>query len=330
LIYVLLEKKYKNLLYYKCITFVFYIIMDSDKIADNQSDQTSNIKHIVIAGGGAYGFAAYGALKHLHEQGFWDINNIESIHGTSIGAIFGTIISLKYEWAITYNYIINRPWNKVFNFDMYSIINSFQKKGIFDISTIYDIFRPLFGGLDIPMDITMAQLYAITKIDLHLYITNLTDFELMDISHKTFPEWSVIEAVYASAALPILFTPFYKDSKYYLDGGILCNYPIHNCINLGASDDSIIGIYRKSLNAKLDLDDESSMFDYMFLILHKILAKFIPHTYPITTQPQIPIVFNATSLYDIYLCLTSLDERMRILEIGVNIANDFLTNTKTN
>ena len=158
---------------------------------------------------------------------------------------------------------------------------------------------------------------------IHIYITNLTDFELMDISYKTFPEWSVIDAVYASAALPILFTPFYKDAKYYLDGGILCNYPIHNCINLDISN-QILGIYRKTFSTTMQLDDESTIFDYLFLILYKILAKFIPIVNPITSQYQIPILFDAPSLYNIYLCITSFDERKRILEIGVNIANEFM------
>ena len=284
------------------------------------------IEHIVLSGGGVYGFSAYGALKHLHESGYWDMKNIKSIYGTSIGAIFGTIISLKYDWQITHNYIINRPWNKVFNFDMYSIINSFQKRGIFDITVIRDIFKPLFGGLDISMNVTMSELYAINQIDLHLFITDLNNFESIDISQLTHPDWLVVDAVYASAALPILFSPLLKDSKYYIDGGILCNYPINNCINLGGSYDSTLGLHRASSAALTNLTDESTIFDYLFLIIYKILHKFLPASI-LPSSPHkhdISIESNNVSLYDIYLCTNSIEERIRLLNVGINQAKEFL------
>ena len=283
------------------------------------------IKHIVFAGGGAYGYSAYGALEYLHENGFWNINNIESIHGTSIGAIFGTIISLKYEWKITHDYLIQRPWNKVFDFNMYSIINSFQKRGIFDINVIKDIFKPLFGGLDMPMDITMIQLYEITKIDLHLYITNLNDFATINISHKTHPEWTVVDAIYASSSLPILFSPFTKDAIHYLDGGMLCNYPIVNCINLGADENTVLGIHREHIDTIFTLNDESTIFDYLLFLLNKILKKFIPPS-NIKYSHEIAISSHAISLYDIYLCTNSIDERERLIHHGINTAKTFLQN----
>ena len=97
-------------------------------MSDSSNPNKPIIKHLVISGGGVYGLSALGALNHLSENGYWNINNIESIYGTSIGAIISTILALKYEWPILQNYIINRPWEKTFKFDMYSIINSFQKK----------------------------------------------------------------------------------------------------------------------------------------------------------------------------------------------------------
>ena len=341
----------------------------------------SNIKHIVLSGGGTYGFAAYGALKHLHEEGFWNIRNIESIHGTSIGAIYGIILALKYDWNISYDYIIKRPWHKIFNFDMYSVIHSFQKKGIFDKNVIIELFKPLFNGLDIPLDINMLAFYEITKIDLHVYITNLTDFTLVDISHKTHPEWIVIDAVYASSALPILFAPLIKDEKCYLDGGILCNYPIHNCLNqislnqfslnqislnqnslnqnsLNQIQDislncientldtnssvnlnnelcvdpknTILGLYRHQNESIQLINSESSIFDYLFLIINKLLHSIMPIIEPILNQYQIPIISNTLSLYDIYLCSNSEEERIRIFNIGINAAKSFIDEHRIN
>ena len=306
------------------------LVMDelvTDGTVDNLPDV---IEHIVLSGGGVYGFSAYGALEHLHKSGYWNINNIKSIYGTSIGAIFGTIISLKYDWQITHDYLVKRPWNKVFNFDMYSIINSFQKRGIFDIHVISEIFKPLFGGLDISMNVTMSELYAFNHIDLHLFVTDFNEFETVDISHSTHPDWLVVDAVYASAALPILFSPLLKDSKYYIDGGILCNYPIKNCINLGASYDTTIGLHRASSVAISNLTDESTIFDYLFLILYKILHKMnklLPESIcpNIIHKHYIDIEAKNVSLYDIYLCTNFMDERVKLVNAGIDRAKEFLS-----
>ena len=38
------------------------------------------IKHLVISGGGPLGFRYLGSLEKLEQEGFWNINNIESIY----------------------------------------------------------------------------------------------------------------------------------------------------------------------------------------------------------------------------------------------------------
>jgi predicted acylesterase/phospholipase RssA len=37
------------------------------------------IKHLVIGGGGPFGFTAFGVLKYLHDVEFWNIKNIKTI-----------------------------------------------------------------------------------------------------------------------------------------------------------------------------------------------------------------------------------------------------------
>ena len=99
-----------------------YTLMESD---DNTIPPI--IKHLVIAGGGTYGFSAYGALKETHKHGIWDIKNIESCYCTSIGALLSVIIFLGYEWETLDNYFIKRPWSTVLKYDIHTIINSYEK-----------------------------------------------------------------------------------------------------------------------------------------------------------------------------------------------------------
>ena len=55
------------------------------------------IKHIVLEGGHYLGLGAIGSLKYLNQNNFYDIDNIKTIYGTSIGAFIGVILALKVE-----------------------------------------------------------------------------------------------------------------------------------------------------------------------------------------------------------------------------------------
>jgi predicted acylesterase/phospholipase RssA len=72
------------------------------------------IKHLVLSGGGPIMIQLLGAIQHLEANNFIDLKNIESVYGTSAGAIIGVIICLKYDWETINEYIIKRPWQDVF------------------------------------------------------------------------------------------------------------------------------------------------------------------------------------------------------------------------
>ena len=82
------------------------------------------IENIVISGGGLTLFTYYGILKESSKSNVWNINDIKTIYGTSAGAILSVLLCLKYDWETLDNYIINRPWEKVFNVDMYLLFET--------------------------------------------------------------------------------------------------------------------------------------------------------------------------------------------------------------
>jgi predicted acylesterase/phospholipase RssA len=243
------------------------------------SDTTPNtptpnfLKHLVLAGGGPIGLIAYGILKESHRLGKWNIQNIQSIYGTSIGALLAVFLALKYDWETMDDYFIKRPWNKVFQYDLYSLFGAFEKKGIFDIQIIKEFFRPLFGGLDLSLDITMREFYEWSGIEIHVYTVDMNEFQYVDLSHKTHPDWTVLNAVYASACLPIFFSPLLHENTCFVDGGIFLNYPLKPCIQSGNCPDDILGI---RLEYGFDprsncISKTSSLLDYILILIHKIL-----------------------------------------------------------
>ena len=266
---------------------------------DDDNPIKPKIRHIVCSGGGVTGFSFYGMLKACHSRNLWKFDDIETIYGTSVGSIFSVILALKYDWKTIDDYLIKRPWQNVFKFDLYSIMDSLQKMGIFGIKTIEDIFSPLFLGKDIPINVTMIEFYNITNIEIHIFTTNVTTFELVDISYKTHPDWRLIDAVYSSCSIPIIFSPLIKESNYYCDGGLLLNYPLDKCIKNGANPEEVMGLCSDLNTATEDaLNEKSSLLDYVIVILKKVMTAFLPSKQTVI-QNEFKIKSHDISIYDI-------------------------------
>lgn len=305
--------------------------MDNKVEQDESSEKTDSelpakIKHLILPGGGITGLVAYGSMRETHSQGLWNINDIETIYATSAGAIIAVILALKYEWKIIDDYIIGRPWHKICDFNMYAIVGSIAKRGIFDIEIIREIFSPLFKGLDIPLDITMADFYEITKIDIHVFTSELHDFELQDISYKTHPDWKVIEAVYASACLPIFFSPFSKDGKYYADGGFFLNYPLKPCLNNGAKPNEILSACKRDFKKmQNNLTEDASLFDYILIVLNKVLQNVLMlGDNDVHIENEIIIKCPLISIYDLYVMVSSSEQRVKWIDEGVEYAKEYI------
>ena len=78
-----------------------------------------------------------------------------------------------------------------------------------------------------------------------LSFCNHKKFEKIDFSWKTHPDWKLLDVVYCSSCLPILFSPFLtEEGDCYIDGGILNNYPVIHCQNAIEDHDTIFGIIK--------------------------------------------------------------------------------------
>jgi predicted acylesterase/phospholipase RssA len=282
------------------------------------------IKHIVCSGGGHTGFTYYGILRETNKAGIWNIDNIESIYGTSVGSIFAVMLALKYDWDILDDYLIKRPWQNVYKIDMYSFIESLTKRGVFDIKVISDTFLPLFKGKDISLDITLKEFYEKTKIDLHIFATNLADVTVTDISHKTHPDWKVIDAVYCSSALPILFSPFVKDGTSFCDGGLLLNYPLESCISNGAKLDEIIAIRKDGILFKTAaVETNKTLIEYVLTLINSVFRKiqFTPHY----ELPNEIVVETSIMTLDLLISVVnSAEERQKLIDFGVELAKKYI------
>jgi hypothetical protein len=287
------------------------------------------IKHIFIGGGNIYGFSFFGLLKQTHLNNIWSHENIKSIYGISSGAIVGTVISLNLEWEILEDYFINRPWDKVFNLNMYSILNSIQNRGIFSQTEFYEIFKPLFLAKELSCEITMLEFYNYTGIEHYFIVTkinlNKNKLEYLTISYKTHPDWKLLDVVYMSSCLPIFFSPIFIDNDIYFDG------------IFGFKNNIIQEIYRNNNNIKIDINEilfvsldnqklkpltlSSSLFDFLIFFL-LFLIKMNKKEINIKHINNFKIKREPFNFDNFYLVICNKEERIKLINLGINTFNN--------
>jgi predicted acylesterase/phospholipase RssA len=268
---------------------------------------TPPIKHLVISSGGPAGHMMYSILRTLNLKGVWDAKDIKSIYGSSIGSYIAIIIALRYEWEVMDDYLIKRPWEKIFvsasaassssssasaasasgttestehssssalsdaKNKLDSVLKLYNNHGLYGLKEFTETLRPALQGKDIPVNITFQEFYARTGIELHFTVTELNKFQSIDFSHKTHPTHSVVEACYMSCCYPFGFTPIYRDGCCYIDGGIINDYPVNECIRDQKCDVAeILGVKMLWERKPANLTDKSSVLQFISTFFNQI------------------------------------------------------------
>ena len=231
------------------------------------------IKHLVISGGGPAGFLTYGAARHLAKENLWKLEDIESIYCCSIGAFMGVIISLGYDWEWIDDYFIKRPWEKTLGITAISFLKAYTEKGIVGDELIHNSLEPLLIDKELTVDTTMAEFYEFNGIDIHIYTTNLNTQFLtkIDISHTSHPDMPLIKAIRMTTAYPFAFKPVCEGGDCFIDGGLLNNLPLNDCIEqTKCNKDEILAFKNIWITDNYKVSTDSSLIDYLYVLLIKM------------------------------------------------------------
>lgn len=243
--------------------------------AEQKNDNSRKIKHIVISGGAEWGFMGFGILYQAIECGFLHMDDIKSLYMCSVGSIIGCMMSLKIDHGIIHDYLIKRPWETVCKQNKYSILELFDSKGLIHRGFFEKMFSPLLKSVDLDVNITLGELYDYNGIDIHIFTTEINKFVIVDLSHTTHPEWRLIDAIYASCSIPLVFSPMIIDEECYMDGGILLNYPICECLNEVEETTEVFGIsLGNNYTVDMKVTATSNIFDAASIILSKIVTHY--------------------------------------------------------
>ena len=287
----------------------------------------SAIKHLVISGGGPVLISILAVIQELECQKFIKRENIESIYGVSAGAIVGVLYALHFDWETINDYIIKRPWQDVFTIRVKDILDSYTKRGIFDIRTIEKCFKPLLDAKDIPLEINLQDFYQVTKIDLHFFAFDMNQYQLEDISHTSYPELPLLEAIQMTCAIPILLTPVIYGDKCFMDGGVVCNYPLRYCLERpGIRPEEVVGFKNKysEQERKGNVDSNSTLLDYILNFLFKAIFSMNRQYMEAAIENEVICDASYLSLELFRSTLSDVQVRKDLFEKGKKEAQAFL------
>lgn len=292
------------------------------------------IKHIAMSGGGPSGLIMMGSIQYLQLQGFWNIDEIESIYATSAGALIGIVLCLKYDWETINTYFVKRPWHDAYHITAENLINAYNNKGIFDNKVFEIFFKPLFDAKNVPLNITLREFYDYSGIDLNMYSLELNEYKVKKISHKTYPDLSLLTAIHMSCAIPMIITPVCFDGKCFVDGGILNNYPIDLCLLDHPDQTEIMTFKNEYIESFLNINDteqqkciteSSNMYDFVLCIIKNVINNLnIEKIFALDNE----ICCKTEYMTIKFLEKTISDEKFRqsLIDNGIKCGLDFLEN----
>lgn len=155
---------------------------------------------LALSGGGARGFAHAGALKALEDKGL----KPEIISGTSAGALAAVLYADGYAPEEMIELFTGKPLKDFAAIHVPSV-SVFDTKGIKQFLK-KTLRKTKFEDLNIPIRVVA---------------TNLDEGK-----SRVFDSGPLIDAVTASCSIPIVFNPTKIEGNYYVDGGILKNFPV--------------------------------------------------------------------------------------------------------
>ena len=99
------------------------------------------------------------------------------------------------------------------------------------------------------------------------------------LNYKTYPELKVISAICMSSSFPLVFTPIFYQDKCFVDGGLINNYPLNNCLlDNNCDENEILSLCTDGMlnNKNLQLNNkDSKLTDLILLVINKLIRQDI-------------------------------------------------------
>jgi predicted acylesterase/phospholipase RssA len=205
---------------------------------NEQNSENQNIHDpyntLILSGGSVNGIIILGALQYMYDKE--QLHHIKNYYGTSVGSVIAYLLILGYNPTQILLNIISQKL--VDNFKKINIINLTNGNGGFDWTSIDEFLLEMtLSKCEQPL--TFEDIWKMYGVNFVCCTYNISQREVEYFSYKTHPKLLCTSAIRMSCNLPLFFPRYRYNNDYYVDGGIIDNFPI----SLAQEGDIVFGLY---------------------------------------------------------------------------------------
>ncbi|XP_046846665.1 uncharacterized protein LOC124440335 isoform X2 [Xenia sp. Carnegie-2017] len=194
--------------------------------------QEFSFENLVFEGGGSKGIAYVGALQVLEEVGI--LKNIKRFAGASVGAMVASLVAIRVSPEELQQFLCQDVGKVLSDHSCgyCSLLPNLRKGfGWNSGKKLNHWFGEQLKERTGDSNITFKEVFRLFGTEICIVVTNLNHMSVEYFHPKTTPNVPLRKAVKMSMALPgvyqVVRETFNGQEDVYVDGGLLCNYPIH-------------------------------------------------------------------------------------------------------
>ncbi len=254
---------------------------------------------LALSGGGARGLAQIGVIKVFERHGL----PIDYIAGTSIGAVIGGLTAVGYSALEIEDITKKIDWSEIIRDspprqELFLSQKAQRARSLFQIRLKQG--RPIFNSAYTSGHHLNALL---TELIFNAPHPPTQDFDNLKIPFRAiatdlltgkktvFHEGSLVDAIHASMAIPLLFEPVAIGNQWLVDGGLVQNLPVEE-VNAFHPDLVIAVDTSSKLRQKKDLNLPWQVADQVTTILHQEILQEQFSEADIRIQPALDDIRN--------------------------------------
>jgi predicted acylesterase/phospholipase RssA len=280
-------------------------------------------RHLVLSGGGIKVISIVGALRILEENNY--MKHIKVISGVSAGAFLAFAVSIGLSIKLIEKLVIDLEFGVIRNMTPDAFLGFPETFGIDDGSKLRKFLESILRiAAKVDPQITFGDL-ASKPIQFKCWATDLNTHMIREFSLKETPSVRIIDALHASMAIPMYFTPVIDPITGHMlsDGGIQGALPIHH-LNQEECDQCLaIGFCKPSVS------DYAKGPDDLISFIKAIFACLVHSRHEAVTNKWkhkiILIPVNGVQSWDFEI---SRKDRTLLVQVGAETMTKWLASVK--
>lgn len=282
------------------------------------------IKNLIFSASGSKIFIHLGFLKCLSDNNL--LENVNTFVGCSGGSIMSLIIALGYNLDTITELFLKLDSEKLKKIDTDSVLNFFENYGLDCGNNLERALRIILKTKHNQDRITFKELYEKYGNRLIVSSVNLQKHQEEYFDYTNNPHMDVIDAVLMSLSIPIMFSPRDFNGDLYVDGGIICPYPIEILeIDKTLKRDETLGIV---MSPQYYINKDNVDYEFVFCdkdLVHRVdINSFEKYLFSVLSCGSIKLLKERYEKYKDITVLVVNDQNGLIFEVTRELREELI------